>query len=450
MKWKADTLLVEAAAAVGSDISLGIAKLNITPQQPMALSGFGHRHGDFDGILHPLQLRVWFFQQMDVSDMQRKALVVQADILAWSTERMGAIYKRLEAYYGLTASSIILNASHTHCGPRTADLLDALNPDYVDMLEERLFAGVEEAYCKLIPVTIEKGVGECRMGINRRKIVNGEMSMAPNLEGPIDPEVSVIRFCSKLTNETMGVMFHYTCHPTTTDYNFISSEFPGIAMGCVEEAIGGGAIASYLQGCCGDIRPALIQEDVFFRGDDRDVQRFGKQLSDVVLHVLKRPMEELSPSWIHASTTEVNLPFQYNPTIDQLQTGSFEQGMMGAWHRMLLENAKRNAVHIPLKMNLLTIAEGLTFLAMNGEIVVEYGLFFKKCDPSRGVLPLAYSNGMVGYVPTAKQIEEGGYESRDSIYYFGLPSPFVPEIESLIRDAGVQLLQTAPIGKKEQ
>jgi hypothetical protein len=424
-----------------ADLLLGTAKVDITPDKPMPLAGFAHRHGDFEGINHPLHLKVWFFQQTEASGQQRKALLVQADLIMWRTERMAAIYRHLEDRWGLPASSVILNASHTHSGPVLNDMQNPTSSDYVQMIEAKLFAGIDEACLKLEPVILERGAGDCRIGINRRKIVNGEMSMAPNPEGPIDQEVSVIRFRSKLTNETKGVLFHYTCHPTTTDNKFISSEFPGVAMEHVEKAIGGGAIASYVQGCCGDIRPALIKDDAFFRGDDSDVLRLGKQLSDVVLHVLGMPMEELSPGLISSSSAEVMLPFEHVPSDEQLQAGSLEQGLIGDWSRKLLENPNRKCPGLPLNMNLVTITDNLAFLAMNGEMSVEYGLFLKKLYPWRGVLPLGYSNGIIAYVPTAAQLAEGGYEAKESVWYIGLPSPFAAEIEDLIREAAIRLLR---------
>jgi hypothetical protein len=42
---------------------------------------------------------------------------------------------------------------------------------------------------------------------------------------------------------------------------------------------------------------------------------------------------------------------------------------------------------------------------------------------------------MIGYVPTAQQLAEGGYEAEGSCPYFGLPGPFDPRIEGLIRRA---------------
>lgn len=56
------------------------------------------------------------------------------------------------------------------------------------------------------------------------------------------------------------------------------------------------------------------------------------------------------------------------------------------------------------------------------------------------VLPLGYSNGMLGYIPTAQQILEGGYESKDSLYVFSYSSPFVLESEESIHRTIHELL----------
>jgi glucosamine-6-phosphate deaminase len=91
-------------------------------------------------------------------------------------------------------------------------------------------------------------------------------------------------------------------------------------------------------------------------------------------------------------------------------------------------------------MTLLNLAGDLSFLAMNGEAVVEYGLFVKRRFAGK-VLPLPYSNGMIGYVPTARQIGEGGYEARESIFYFGLPAPFASSLEHKIHNRLTELVE---------
>lgn len=125
------------------------------------------------------------------------------------------------------------------------------------------------------------------------------MTMASNPDGPVDPEVTVIRFIGERGN-TKALLVHYTCHATTTGDNFVSSEFPGVAMDYIEEYIGGSTVATYLQGFCGDGQPALIKDGIFYRGNDQDVYHLGQILGDEVLMVIKNPMEELQPTRIIA------------------------------------------------------------------------------------------------------------------------------------------------------
>jgi hypothetical protein len=53
---------------------------------------------------------------------------------------------------------------------------------------------------------------------------------------------------------------------------------------------------------------------------------------------------------------------------------------------------------------------------------------------------LGYSNDVIAYIPTVQILEEGGYEAESSCPLFGLPSPFKPEIETLVKDAVAKML----------
>jgi hypothetical protein len=87
-----------------------------------------------------------------------------------------------------------------------------------------------------------------------------------------------------------------------------------------------------------------------------------------------------------------------------------------------------------LEITRLELAENLILAAFNAEMVVQYGLFIKDRF-NRRVLPLGYTNGMIGYVTTAEQLAEGGYEPCGSTPYFNLPAPFAAGTEARIRTA---------------
>ncbi|NOU94986.1 hypothetical protein GC093_17410 [Paenibacillus sp. LMG 31456] len=480
---------------------LGSAKADITPERPIPLAGFAHRQGAFETVKHPLHARVFFFKQEEVGsppirlDPEQdeshrvtglaQVLLVSADLIWWGSERLESLRQQLSQQWGFKNEEMVFHATHNHSGPQTSGAFTSSigkpDPAYISFLEETILAAVKEAASALEPVTVETGQGACPMGINRRKWTDGQIIMAPNASGPTDPAVTVTRFNKLIGGETKALLVHYTCHPTTTGDNDVSSEYPGIAMDLLENAFGGSAIAAFVQGFCADVRPALVEGESFFRGGDKDVVKLGRMLADEVLAVLGRPMTLLPSAVLGGRCLTIPLPFQTVPTANELKemarvafesigrvtedpdmelvadtdsTLSAETSLSQhfdktdappqllrlqpeiviEWSQLLLSEPERLRGAAALEMTLLTIADGCSILAVNAEMSVHYGLCVKQLLGD-GVMPVGYSNGMIGYVPTSAQIDEGGYEARDSTYYFGLPAPFAHEVEPLIYEA---------------
>lgn len=402
------------------ELHIGTAKVDITPEFPVPLAGYTHFKHPFEGISERLYLRFLYLEQRENAQPVGRALLVSADLVWWGPERIPHLYRELKQRWGLESSSIIFHATHNHSGPQTSEVLGygIADPAYISYLESQLFEGVRMAMQELEPVSVERGNGQCSLGIYRRKLIDGKIEFAPNEEGPTDPEVSVICFRSLNDNGIKAVLVHYACHPTTKASNIISSEFSGVAMNRIEESLGGEATALFLQGCSGDIRPAIIKDGRFYRGDERDIDRLATTLAHEVLSILQAPMERQPLGGWTARKAAVKLPFQY-----------------GSAQRLPDEDK-----HGILEMTLLTIAKDVSLLTMNAEISVEYGLRIKK-KYRKTVLPVPYSNGMVGYVCTAGQIEEGGYEPAVSYANYGLPAPYGAEVEELIHSEVDRLIK---------
>jgi hypothetical protein len=54
------------------------------------------------------------------------------------------------------------------------------DPDYIEMLESRVFQGIEAAAGRLEPVFVERGRGKCHFSVHRRKLVDGRIDKVPN------------------------------------------------------------------------------------------------------------------------------------------------------------------------------------------------------------------------------------------------------------------------------
>ena len=65
---------------------------------------------------------------------------------------------------------------------------------------------------------------------------------------------------------------------------------------------------------------------------------------------------------------------------------------------------------------------------------VEYALRIKAANPKLRLMVAGYSNDVMGYIPTAKMLEEGGYEPVSSGLYYGLAMPFTSDVERLVNE----------------
>lgn len=432
-------------------LRLGVAAVDITPGMPVPLAGFGSRagKGPATGVSQPLTARVFFFEQDTLEGSPRRALLVAADLLWWGPEQVQRLMLELQSRWGLAPDAIILNASHTHSGPQTStrfvSLIGDPDLDYIATLDQRLLAAVDQASRDLEPVVIERGSSVCMIGIYRRRDADEAAGLPPDTaddpHGPRDTEVVVVRF-RRADGRPKALLVHYACHPVTTEDNLLSSEFPGVAMRLLEQA-DNGLIAAFLQGCCGDINPDLGDGVVRRRGDDHDVRRLGATLAQVVQDVLQQPMELVPPTILRGTSITLDLPMQTLPTREQLEALVDAPGVEGQWSRLLLAAPERVRPVTPFRLSRLDIGEKLALLAMDAEVTVAYGLLIKAKSGGR-VLPVPYSNGMIGYVTTARQIMAGGYEPKDSCPYFGMPAPFDPALEQQIQRALLQLLDSRP------
>jgi len=260
--------------------------------------------------------------------------------------------------------------------------------------------------------------------------------MAPDDGGPKDPELTVVRF-RREDGSDKALFVHFACHPTVTYEDLLSPDYPGTAMEQLEQPEqpqDGGVVALFLQGCCGDVRPGLIRDGNYYSGTDDDVRRLAGQLADETRAVLARPMRELATTGIECRRLAIGLPFREVPTAAELEAWRDDPGLFGMRSRKLLAYPQFLRPQETLRIGYLKLAEGLALVGMSGEMVVAYGCRVKAAGGER-MLALGLTDGNAGYVPTARQLAEGGYEAHDFFYRHGFPSPYDPVIEAKVMAA---------------
>jgi len=193
---------------------------------------------------------------------------------------------KLREQLNIKPENVLINASHLH---RFAPAFDSI--------EDLIVNAVNKAGRSMVPVDIGVGTGyENRIMENRRLILkNGKEwtirhanPMPPDQEvagiGPVDPEIGILRLNRK-DGSTVAVIYNFACHPYHgVPDRRMTADFPGIASKVIEENLGNGATALFMQGCGGNISTVLYK-DV---NNPRDAEILGNMLGLSTLQGLQK------------------------------------------------------------------------------------------------------------------------------------------------------------------
>ncbi len=162
-------ILVCAASVQAADDSAeqnfgwkaGTASAVITPDRPLQMSGYGSRKKPALGTEQDL-----FAKALAIKDEAGNRVVfVTLDLIGVLAELRTAVAEQVEAKYALPPDALVMNASHTHCGPAYGRD-DAR--DYFDSLKEKLVKLVGQSLERLEPASLSYSIARCGVAMNRR------------------------------------------------------------------------------------------------------------------------------------------------------------------------------------------------------------------------------------------------------------------------------------------
>ena len=426
-------------AAQGADWQVGLAATDITPTEPLPMAGYAAREAPFESVADPL-----FAKALAIQDENGgRALLITADLLGFTRERSEAICARLQESTGIQREQVILNASHTHAGPLVAgSLLTRAAPAtrreidrYIQEMESKIVAAGQQALRSLRPAHLAWGRGVAPFVMNRREFTERGVILGTNASGLADRTVPVLRVSSP-DGELRAVVFGAGSHCTTlTGGNLkISGDYAGIAQGLLEESMDG-VQAMFMTGCAGDANPHP-------RGTLDLARRHGRELAEVVSRVLEG---ELAPvrGPLRTEFRKVELPLRRytREQIEAMQAGArsyrrfFTDGALAK-----LDRGESLLRTYAAPFALWQFGQDLTLVAYSGETVVDY---VRLAEEQLGPLKLwvsGYNNDVFGYLPTARILREGGYETRGLYVDYGL---FRPNVQDVVMDAIVDMARVA-------
>lgn len=180
---------------------------------------------------------------------------------------------------GLAQDKILVNASHCH---------GMVVPNAWELAAQ----AVREAHKSMVPVRTGTGTGrENRIQENRRLKLHGgaegdvrhAYSLPPDdavaATGPVDPEIGILKL-ERMDGSALALVYNFACHPIMGRADGgNTADLSGFASRVIEDNLGPGAVAFFVQGCGGDINPARYK-DV---SQPRDAEPLGNTLGLSVL-----------------------------------------------------------------------------------------------------------------------------------------------------------------------
>jgi hypothetical protein len=413
---------------------VGVAVRQITPTQPQWLAGYSGRKRPAQGKYTEL-----FVKALALEDSRGgRFVLLTSDLEGISRELTEEVAAEVRRRTGLERDRLLFSCSHTHTAPILLDIVtasfeipaDELKklPPYTKLVREAMVEVMVKAIAGLAPATVSVGQGAATFAVNRREptpkgIINGF-----NPKGPADHSVPVLRVAGP-DGAVRAVVFGYACHNTTLAIDQYGGDYAGFAQQFVE-AKHPGAAALFWIGCGGDVNPLP-------RGTIEICRKYGQMLADGVEGALAGPMKPVTGT-LTARHVTFPLPFGDKLTAAQVSADLLSKNYAFRKRaeklaRQLAEHGKLDDAYPYYPVQVVHLGDAVLWVALGGEVVVEYGLRLKKeLAGGPAVWVAGYSNDVLAYVPTARQIAEGGYEADSSQVYYGHPGKWSPAIEEII------------------
>ena len=413
----------------------GVAKVDITPAEPIWLAGYGNRAKPSDGVLQKIYVKALALED----ETGKRSVLVTSDLVGFSRAMVDDIVTRAKAQYGIPRERLILNYSHNHSCPVTGDVLfiyydldpgqKAVVERYTRRLLDQVVGVIGASLQNLSPAQVSFEQGLAGFAVNRRRSRPG----GRKLSGPVDHDVPVLAVRSP-GGDLRAIVFGYSCHATSLSGYEINGDYAGFAQHELEAAYPG-ATALFVAGCGGDANPlprvmgTTVPEAVALS------RSYGQTLAMAVKLVLRGTMTPISGP-LNAAWEAAEIPFQKAPSRDWLisQKQGANPFRLRAIDYLVAELYRKGRLpdRVPYPVQVWQFGRSLTLIGLTGEPVVDYSLRFKNTYGWDNTWVAGYNNELLSYVPSLRVLKEGGYEGTEGMAEYGLPAPYAYAVEEII------------------
>ena len=421
-------------------LSVGFARVDITPKEPVPLGGFGNTMRRFFRTTRdPLTASCFA-----ITDEQgTTAILITCDATVMEKTVADGVRDGIEARYGVPRSHIIVTATHTHAGPDMHSKCDEMMR-YYECMTARLICAAGLALADRRPAELYMGDIETE-GMNfvrhyQYTDTDGTVRYFGDNFGtqtlnettkhitPVDPTLHVLKFVRQGCKDL--ILTNFRGHPVMVGGSK-KYDMSGdcLAQFCREAEKRGDMTVAYFQGAAGNVNctSRIIEEQKC-----RECTVYGQQLAAYLFRALTnmRPVETapilvtnrifeapVNHSTDHLLKEATWLRQTWNETGDNawVKREGAPYGIRSPYHAGVIITRTKLPATLSEELSAVTIGN-LAFVAAPNELFDTLSVYVEEHAPYTKVLTLGYANGHYGYIPSKFGYEYTCYESDTTRY----------------------------------
>jgi neutral ceramidase len=389
-------------------VKMGVSQVNITPDVPIPMSGYGSRKDPFTGVHDELFASALYFRSPETD-----LLLITSDLIGFNMQFVDETRKMISARIGIPPENIMITAVHNHGGPVTKTYEEDVPEEvenYVKGLQEKFITMSVKASEKTVPFRMGTGKGFCDLNINRRaEFADGSIGLGRDQGKPCDHDLDVVKF-EDLNGNTLAIMVNWPCHGTASGpQNYqITGDWPGAAARHIKKQTGEEIVVVITAGASGDINPIYGPGNSF------------SEIETVGYHVGKAALETFN--------TIKTFPVE---SVDAIYTSMTFPGKKACENNFPQETYEPGP-DVEIRLTAFRIGH-LVLAGISGEVMNEIGQEIKKQSPYKNTTIITHCNGSSGYICTDKAFPEGGYEVKVTRLMPGAEKPLTTQVLEMIR-----------------
>ena len=414
----------------------GAATSNVTPWLGVSMPG-GFTDRRATKIHDELHARC-----LVLDDGQRQIAIVVVDNCILPRDLLDRAKAMAEKAAKIPAAHILISATHCHSGPAAMDIAQCkADLEYQTFLARRIADGIGRAKANLAPAKIgwgfgelptevfnrrwhmkEGGIAENPFGNKKDKVRMNPPRRSPLLARPAGPTDTQVPVLSVLHTDGRPLALHsnYSLHYVGgTGAGTISADYFGVFADRIQQLLEADRqqppfVGMLSNGTSGDINNINFQGIPQRNKPYEQINFVAHKLADEVLRVQKKIKHH---DWVALKAVQKDVPLGVRrPGADEVARA--KQMLKDAQDPKRLTtfevyaqetlNLAKYPPRLPVPLQALHIG-GLRICAIPCEPFAEVGLALK--DGRKDTFVIGLANGYFGYLPTARQMALGGYET---------------------------------------